>query len=356
MVEGPNYILNPDFQRRHRWNIQKKSKLIESIIMNVPIPPIFLYEKAFSVYEVMDGLQRLTAIKQFYKNEFALVDLAEWPELNGKTYRELPDQVQKGIDRRYISSIIILQETAKDATEAQRLKQLVFERINSGGEKLAGQETRNAIYNGELNKVCIKLARNITFCELWEIPKPTPEEADPNADLPENLIMNPLFSKMEDAELVLRFFAYRQIEKWQSTILEEFLDNYLQEANKFNEETINELETIFNNTIEFAHNLFGKKAFWIYRKRREKESRKIKWSFYEKSSKTIYDPMMYVLSTLHEKQGILIKRRNEIIESMPDFYMRNYASFEGRSSNRNDVIKRINLLYKHIDKFSTVAE
>ena len=153
LVESEDYILNPEFQRRHRWDTTRKSKLIESFIMNVPIPPIFLYEFEYSKYEVMDGLQRLTAISQFYKDEFLLQDLGEWKELNGYKYSNLPEQIRKGIDRRYISSIILLQETAKSEEEANRLKQLVFERINSGGEKLKAQEIRNALYPGKLNSL-----------------------------------------------------------------------------------------------------------------------------------------------------------------------------------------------------------
>lgn len=95
MVNSDDYILNPEFQRRHRWDNTRKSKLIESFIMNVPIPPIFLYEKEYSVYEVMDGLQRLTAISQFYEDKFALQDLAEWKELNGLKYSQLPEQIKK---------------------------------------------------------------------------------------------------------------------------------------------------------------------------------------------------------------------------------------------------------------------
>ena len=106
LVESDDYILNPEFQRRHRWNNSRKSKLIESFI--VFLIPQFLYEFEYSKYEVMDGLQRLTAISQFYKDEFVLQDLGEWKELNGYRYSNLPDQVRKGIDRRYISSIILL--------------------------------------------------------------------------------------------------------------------------------------------------------------------------------------------------------------------------------------------------------
>lgn len=105
---------------------------MESFIMNVPIPPIFLYENEFSHYEVMDGLQRLTAIYDYYNDSYKLEGLKLWGELNGRSYSELPEKVKRGIDRRYISSIILLQESAKSDEEAQKMKQLVFERINSG--------------------------------------------------------------------------------------------------------------------------------------------------------------------------------------------------------------------------------
>ena len=113
MIDSGNYELNPDFQRRRRWNNEKKSKLIESFIMNVPIPPIFLYENDFSHYEVMDGLQRLTTIYDFYTDKFELEGLQLWRELNGRTYSSLPEKVKKGIDRRYLSSIILLQGKCK---------------------------------------------------------------------------------------------------------------------------------------------------------------------------------------------------------------------------------------------------
>ena len=83
-VRSSNYLLRPEYQRRHRWDLRKKSRLIESLIINVPIPPVFLYEYEFSKYEVMDGLQRLTAISEFYNNRFSLEGLEQWPELTGR--------------------------------------------------------------------------------------------------------------------------------------------------------------------------------------------------------------------------------------------------------------------------------
>ena len=95
ILESGDYELNPEFQRRHRWLNERKSRLIESFIMNVPIPPIFLYEVSYSKYEVMDGLQRLTAISEFYRGQFPLSGLREWSELNGRFYHDLPDQVRR---------------------------------------------------------------------------------------------------------------------------------------------------------------------------------------------------------------------------------------------------------------------
>ena len=176
MVNSPDYILNPEFQRRHRWNNEQKSRLIESFIINIPIPPIFLYEKDYSTYEVMDGLQRLSAISDFYKDKFKLCGLEFWVELNGKKCSELPSLVKKGIDRRFISAVILLKETAKNEEEAKMLKQIVFERINSGGTKLEYQESRNAFYSGKFSDLCKRLSRDRYFCLLFNIPQPSEEE------------------------------------------------------------------------------------------------------------------------------------------------------------------------------------
>src|SRR5438552_817287 len=81
--------LNPDFQRRDRWDQDKQSRFIESIIMNVPIPPVFLGEDEYGSYVVLDGRQRLTAIHDLLNNVFALKGLELWPELNGFRFVEL---------------------------------------------------------------------------------------------------------------------------------------------------------------------------------------------------------------------------------------------------------------------------
>lgn len=126
------YKLDPEYQRRHRWSNERKSRLIESFLMNVPVPPVFLYERDLARFEVMDGRQRLTALSDFYADKFELIGLQYWSDLDGRKYSQLPSKIRDGIDRRYISSIILLKETAASEEQAAMLKKMVFERLNSG--------------------------------------------------------------------------------------------------------------------------------------------------------------------------------------------------------------------------------
>ncbi|XWK88512.1 MAG: DUF262 domain-containing protein [Phormidium sp.] len=80
--------LQPFYQRRLRWDEKKQSRLIESFLINIPVPPIILFEKEYNFYEVMDGQQRITAIRDFYENKLRLTGLELWSELNGRTYYE----------------------------------------------------------------------------------------------------------------------------------------------------------------------------------------------------------------------------------------------------------------------------
>lgn len=338
IVQSGDYELNPEFQRRHRWDTIKQSRLIESFIMNVPIPPIFLYEVQFAKYEVMDGLQRLTAISEFYTDKLVLEGLVEWPELNGRTYSQLPEQVRGGVDRRYLSSIILLQETAKSPEEAKRLKQLVFERINSGGVQLEPQEARNAIYNGPLNQLCINLARNMYLCRMWGIPEPTEEEIATHQPS-QSLLGNEFYRRMSDVELVLRFFALRQRIKNPKGALKDYLDSYLKHGNNFSKEVLTNLEALFNRTIQLVYDTFGEKAFRLWRPRKDQP-----WGWYDRPAMTAYDPIMYVFSQyLHQSQEVL-QRRDNFQQQIMNFYEVNYESFGGRSTtNLSNIIERNNL-------------
>lgn len=338
MLASGDYKRDPEYQRRKRWNEGKKSRLIESFIMNVPLPPIFLYEYEYSKYEVMDGLQRLTAIDDFYKNEYALTGLEYWLELNGKRYSELPSEIKAGIDRRYLSSIVLLEETAKTREEAELLKQIVFERLNSGGEKINPQESRNALLNGKFNQLCIKLSGNKKFREMWNIS---------TSDKPEDLLTSELYREMGDVQLVLRFFAYRFINKMGS-VIEDFLDEYLKQANSFPQETMHNLENLFNQTIDLIYEIFGKDAFLMPVYERKVNS----------PQKTIYDPLMQSVSNFVNKKENLLNNKEEILNNKyyneDELYIdknKNIRLFNGRDNLPSSVKLRIEYFNKLISKY-----
>ncbi|WP_300949385.1 DUF262 domain-containing protein [uncultured Muribaculum sp.] len=335
MLDGDQYKLNPEYQRRRRWSRTQQSKLIESLIINVPIPPVFLYEYDYSQYEVMDGLQRLTAIREFYDNVFPLEGLDQWSELNGKTYNQLPEQVRKGIDRRYISSIILLKETAKTDADAQKLKQLVFERINSGGVHLSEQESRNALYPGCLNSLSIQLAENDKFKKMWSM-----DDSEESS-----IERNERYAKMEDVELVLRFFAYRHIDKWENMTLKQFLDKFLMIGNSFPDSVLSSYKILFNKTIDLLYGLYGSDAFKIMRKRGDN------WILYDRPTKVIYDPLMMAISNYVESSDTLLSKKDLIQKDTYDLQKEQYQILGGRNTNKKDVIERYDILNKFFQKY-----
>ena len=339
IVEDPSYTISPEYQRRHRWGIERRSRLIESLIMNVPVPPIFLYEYDYSKYEVMDGLQRLTAIHDFYRNKYALKGLVEWSELNGRKYQVLPSKVKEGIDRRYLSSVILLKETAHSEEDALRLKQLVFERINSGGVRLSKQESRNALFDGKMNQLTIALSRNASLCRLWDIPEPEPGELHDSVPSTERA-ENDEFRKMTDVELVLRFFAYRQKHRLHRSgdPLGSYLDYYLRQANSFSEDALEALSELFEETIAFAESLLGPRCFFLYRKR--SRAGRTNWGWLERPTITAYDPLMFVLTKMLPKRQQLLRNAKRIRTDIKRMYMDQYETFEGRNVNPSALQKR----------------
>lgn len=331
--KGNAYELQPDFQRRKgRWSIEKKSKLIESFIINVPVPPVFLYEISYANYEVMDGLQRISTIIDYYNDKFELAGLIQWSELNGMKYSQLPDKIKEGIDRRYLSSIILLNESASDLEKAMQMKQLVFERLNTGGEMLSGQEIRNAIYNGKMNDRCIKLSDNVIFKRLWGL-------KNDNASADEK---DPLYRNMGDVELVLRFFAMRFVDKFTGK-LDIFLDNYLKSANMFPEKTLDMLEEQFLRNIAVAYHLLGDKAFKIYKHRYVS----LDWS--SDAQRTVYDPMMIALTQLQLTDAeIETSNKIELVKKLEKFYEDHEDDFDGKKQSRSDIQHRAEILYNFL--------
>jgi len=320
--------VRPFYQRRSRWDIERQSKLIESFIINIPVPPIFLYEQSYNSYEVMDGQQRITAIDDFYNNKFALKGLDLWPELNGLTYSELPNKVRSGLDRRAISSIVLLTESAQEEEDAIFLRQLVFERLNTGGIKLERQEIRNSLGSGLFNDLLFKLARLDNFRNVWELPTYEVEE-DTNHKLP--IYETAFFKKMEDIEVVLRFFALRHMEQYRYGI-QGFLDLYMIRSKKFQIDDCEELSNLFKNTLNTAVEIFGDNAFKVFEN----------GQFTGKARKGVYDAVMVPLSEFSANYGKLIEEKEFIVRQTKDlFESKGVSSVTGRASTKSDLESRI---------------
>lgn len=247
MVLEEDLILDPDYQRHYRWSDDKASRFIESVSLNIPVPVVYLAEEADGTFSVIDGQQRLTSLLRFIKpsdlrdvyrdgdpGELVLSGLHVRPELNGKRYSELSRVDKSAIAKRPIRCIVVLNES--DAT----LKFEVFERLNTGSLSLTDQEVRNCIYRGSYNTLIKRLALNPEFQEMISLP--------PNSR-----------STMKDAELVLRFFAYRELSEKTSypDNYNEYLNSHMEENREIGSARSQELESIFTETVESIYKILG---------------------------------------------------------------------------------------------------
>jgi len=324
--------LRPFYQRRLRWDPSRQSKLIESFIMNIPVPPLFVYEADLAKYEVMDGQQRITAIQEFYSNNLRLTGLEQWPELNGRTYSRLPSEIRKGIDRRSISYIVLLKESAATTEEQTLLRQLVFERLNTGGVELSQQEVRNCLYQGGFNSMLFELAAHTAFRAAWGLPPYSSEEA---TNPPSDLLRNTFYAKMTDVEVILRFFALRHVDHYQRG-MQGFLDLYMVRSRRFTPEDLSHLGTLFTETIELASAIYRDA---IFRPWNVKEG---KWA--SSPQRAFADAVMVGLSR-NLKQAVLLLQRSEAVVDATKhlFEQHTDGTFTGRGNTKADVRERINL-------------
>ncbi|MCC2638873.1 MAG: hypothetical protein K0Q68_2592 [Moraxellaceae bacterium] len=188
MVRKDSIDVRPHYQRRDRWSSDKQSALIESFLLNVPVPPVYLSEDDYGQYSVIDGKQRITAICDFLSGNLRLKNLKKFPELDGLHYQDLPPQLQNALTVRPYIRVTTLLKQSDD-----QLKYEVFLRLNTGGDTLKPQEIRNVAYSGQFNDLLFELSNNEFLRERLKI---TGEKST-------------AFRSMEDLEHVLRFFAIR---------------------------------------------------------------------------------------------------------------------------------------------------
>ncbi|MFZ2640405.1 MAG: DUF262 domain-containing protein [Verrucomicrobiia bacterium] len=332
-LKRPGYMsLRPTYQRRRRWGAERQSRLIESFIMNIPVPPVFVYETSYNRYEVMDGQQRITAIKDFYEDQLVLTGLERWPELNEKKRKQLPSKLQAAIDRRSISVVVLLTESATTDEDALLLKELVFERLNTGGVRLSQQEVRNCIYQSKLNELLLELGKLPTFRKTWDLPSYSETELSAPSD---ELLDNRFYSTMQDLEVILRFFALRHYTHYQRG-MQGFLDLYMLRAQCFGDADIAFLRKQFTDTLNLGAEIFGEKLFRPFDKTNHEWEKKPHVAF--------SDAVMVGLSAyLDQSKQLVHKQQDVVVGTMNLFQAHEDGTFTGRGNSKKDVENRINL-------------
>lgn len=209
-------ILNPDFQRKEIWKPDKKSQLIESLMLKIPLPMFYVSSDVNGYLTVVDGLQRLSTMRDFILGQtflntrkeenkgegFALTGLEFLKELNDKKFKQLDTYLQNRILETEFTFTIVEPNTPEE------VKRNIFKRINTGGEPLSQQEIRNALYIGYSTELLNKLAEYSEFKEATD-----------------NTVKT---DRMEDKELILRFLAFwvRDYTDFKKTIsVDTFLSN-----------------------------------------------------------------------------------------------------------------------------------
>lgn len=293
--------LRPEYQRRLRWDDTKKSRLIESFIMNVPVPPVFLYEVDLGSYEVMDGQQRLNAIVDFLQGRFELTGLKIWPSLNGRSFARLPPMVRRGLERAKVSSITLMSDSAASAEDDMDLRAQVFERLNTGGERLNPQELRNSLFSGPFNRLLVDLAKQPEFTSAWDIPphqEHTTSDGTPDTVLRENS----LFKRMLDVEIVLRFFAFRSDDLISGSV-RSMLDSTMKSLRGAGETSIATMRAEFVDALATARSVFGNAVF-----RLPPAEGRAKGAL----SRPFYDAEMVALYRLRDRQDEILDKGAEI--------------------------------------------
>ncbi|MGV2865066.1 DUF262 domain-containing protein [Achromobacter sp. AGC39] len=255
--------LRPEYQRRLRWTPVQKSRLIESLLLNIPVPPVFLYESEAARYEVMDGQQRLNAVREFLAGEFALTALTVLKPLNGLRYSKCPPRIKRALDRASLSAIVLLLESGPDKSAGQLsftdIRRIIFDRLNTGGTKLNPQEIRNALNPGNFNQVIIDLTRYDLFADVFDIPRYS--ESDPGQYYEnQSRQKNQLFATMGDCQLILRYFALKEEDNIRGS-MKAMLDRAMQA--QISAEEVEPFKREFQERFSFLHELFEGKPFLL---------------------------------------------------------------------------------------------
>ncbi|MGN1411436.1 MAG: HNH endonuclease family protein [Oscillospiraceae bacterium] len=317
MLRDGDIKTDTDYQREYVYDNKKASLLVESILMGIPIPVLYLSEEEDSSYEVIDGQQRILSFVRYYNNEFALKleKGSTFEELDGKKFKELDKALQRKYKQSSLSAIVILKES-------NSLKYDIFERLNQGSIQLKPQEIRNCIYRGTFNtmlKDIVKENKN----ELSELFK------DEN-------------KRMDYEEQILKFFtmlSYRYIK----APFYKAMNKYMSIHSNDDDKEIKKLKKKFLDTFRLVKQVLGKEAFSSY----NHTNGKIIRSF----NSSIYDSIMVSFASFRKQD--IINNADKIKIAIEDIKNNNLNYDDCIHRGTNSGIKtstRIEIIYNAIKK------
>ncbi len=234
--EAGDLVLDPLFQRRKVWEDARSSRLIESVILEVPLPIFYLAEGRDGKEEVIDGQQRLSAFFRFLHNAYPLTGLKALRHLNGKYFKDLDKPTQRLVRDSSIRTILFRKESDEE------LRFEIFERLNTGAVPLNRQELRNCVYRGPYNQLLVELAGDPDY--MWLMGLKGAEK------------------RMRDVEYVLRFAAF-----YHATYLKykppmaHFLDEDMRKFQHASGQEQEELRVAFKTAVTLVRSLLGQNAF-----------------------------------------------------------------------------------------------
>ena len=237
-IEHDEIDLAPDFQRLSGiWNAEKQSRLIESLLLRIPIPVFYVAANEADRWAVVDGVQRLSTIHDYVTGKFFLTRLEYRTEFDGRRFADLPRPMQRRIsETQFVVNVI-------EPGTPPEVKFNIFRRINTGGMTLNGQEIRHALNPGPVRAYLKELAASDEFARA------TAGSIRPR--------------RMDDRACVLRFLAFRMTpgEEYSGTSLDEYLDAAMKAINSMKQERRNVLADDFRRAMRAAADIFGDDAF-----------------------------------------------------------------------------------------------
>ncbi len=310
--------LQPEYQRNFVASEQIASRLIESILLDVPIPVIYLAEEPNGTYSVIDGQQRLTSFLSFlegkYPNgkQFKLSGLNVLTELKGKTFATLDSDLQMKIRSTTIHSIIIKRESDPD------IKFEIFERLNTGSTKLNEDEIRNTVYRGDYIRLLAELSENETF---------------------HNIIKKDNFkTRMIYRGMILRFFALseKSYTNYKSP-MKQFCNKELREKRSLSAEKVKEYKARFEHCLDLVKIVFGDTAFRRYMP--SEDGKAGYWSIGQ-INMALYDIQMVGFVNFHKND--ILSKADAIREALLDLMItdRNFQEIITWQTSDTDYLKK----------------